>query len=328
VDALCAGFACQDLSCAGSQRGLVDGARTGPTYRHLLRFAEALHPQIVVMENVPALLSRWQRHLERDWRQLGYGLTWVRCRALDVGTPHIRRRVFVVAVRGDLGRGVIDAPRGGAWPPGADRGWPAPRASDAHGPGYWWAHEGGECLSVAVRPWPTATAGDAKASGSRCLDSAAHEGTSLTDAVRPDRAVARERLWATPQARDYKCGDTPNRVGSAALLEQAAHGKRLNPDWVETLVGFPPGWTLPEGERLDCDPSPRWPRGRYPADWERSVLWPGYDWEPLRTIPDGPPIPGRPARIRALGNAVVPQQGALAIRAALDSQTLDLRRRR
>jgi hypothetical protein len=88
-------------------------------------------------------------------------------------------------------------------------------------------------------------------------------------------------------------------------------------------MGFPAGWTdsgrnqmgLFAGAPARQAPkrAPNWPRGRYPADWDRSQLWPGFEWEPSRTIPDGPPVAGRPARLRALGNAVCPQQGALAL---------------
>lgn len=252
VDVICGGFACQDLSCAGKQASreeLEYGARTGPTYLGLLRFVRALRPKIVVIENVPGLLAH-QWRVERDF--VGYGLTWVRCRALDAGAPHLRARVFVVARLGTIGRGIVDAPRDGA------------------------------CgVACEVRPWPTAA------------------------------------------ARDYRTGDIADRIGTPSLSQACSDyprgtwGSRLNPAWVETLQGFPVGWTEPDGPGMECSPSPRWPRGRYPADWDHSVPWPGYDWEPSRTLPDGPPIPGRPARIRALGNAVVPQQGALALRCAL-----------
>jgi hypothetical protein len=128
-------------------------------------------------------------------------------------------------------------------------------------------------------------------------------------------------LWPTPAARDYKVGSGLDRVLTPPLSEAAAptggRGRRLNPDWVETLMGYPVGWTETTGPRLEAEQSPRWPRGRYPAGWDRTQHWPGYEWEPSRTVPDGPPVPGRPARLRALGNAVVPQQGALAIKAAL-----------
>jgi site-specific DNA-cytosine methylase len=294
VDVLCGGFPCQDLSTAGSGAGL-DGERSG-LYREVVRFAGALRPEIVVLENVPGLLH-YRARLDADWRALGYGLTWVRCRALDVGAPHIRARVFVVARRGEPGRGVIDAPD---MLTEQARPWPTAMGADAddvksQGPGS-------ESLNHAarMRPWPTATAGD--------------------DSVRPDRHVAGELPWATPTASDARAGWTQEdaeRAERRNLLGDQTGGKRLNPAFVEALMGFPIGWTETTGPALVADPSPRWPRGRYPADWDRSVPWPGDDWEPARTLPDGPPIPGRPARLRALGNAVVPAQGALAIRTAM-----------
>ena len=65
-------------------------------------------------------------------------------------------------------------------------------------------------------------------------------------------------------------------------------------------------------------------RGRYPVGWDRSVPWPGFDWEPARTLPDGVKAPGRAARIRGLGNAWAPAQGALALRALLAPAQADL----
>ena len=285
VDVLCAGFACQDLSMAGKQASCDDldaGARTGPTYRGMLRFVSALRPEIIVLENVPALLHHRDR-LETDFA--GYGLTWVRCGAWDAGAPHIRRRVFVVGVRGGRAGGVIDAPNGGRRTAERDE-----------------------------KTWSTLCGYD----GSRGTDPhGIRQGSA--------RLIEEVRTWATPAARDYRTGELSGRNGSEALNQQATDyprspfGSRLSPDWTETLQGFPLGWTLSTGPRLEVDPSPRWPRGRYPATWDRSQLWPGYDWEPARTLPDGPPRSGRPARIRSLGNAVCPQSGALAIRTAMET---------
>ena len=331
VDVLCGGFPCQDLSCAGSGAGL-DGSRSG-LYREVLRFADALKPRLVVIENVPGLLA-YRERLEGDWRGLGYGLTWVRARALDAGAPHLRARVFVVATRGGWGGGVVDAPRDGAWSGGVEREWSTQvrawatyTASEAVGRRTSLARrDDPDMLTEQARPWPTATSGDAKASGNRSAPTNdAHDGTSLTDAVRADRHVAGGRPWASPTCADARSGWTQedaDRAERRNLLGDQTGGKRLNPRWVEHLMGYPEGWTLPEGERLEADPSPRWPRGRYPEGWDRSQHWPGYEWEPARTLPDGPPAKGRPAQLRALGNAVVPQEGKLAIRTALGARGL------
>jgi hypothetical protein len=54
--------------------------------------------------------------------------------------------------------------------------------------------------------------------------------------------------WATPQAKDHKSGHRdPTIVQSKQLnveVEARATGK-LNPRWVETLMGLPIGWTMP-----------------------------------------------------------------------------------
>ncbi len=379
VGILAGGFSCQDLSTAGTRSGF-GGERTGPTYRAMLHFVEVLRPPLVVLENVPRLLSRHREKLEADFGALGYGLSWIKSRADHTGSPHLRRRVFVVAELGHDGLGVLDtqqlisdegarlwptpvaadAERTSAYAAGnpsltsAARLWPTPLAADAEavktqGPGV-------QSLTGAVRLWPTPTASDANAAGSRSLEgSKAHAGTSLTDAVRPDRATA-ERPWATPRASDDERGAAPSgsRDGAEGLAEQAQVrnwatatatatatdyksasegqrrgqlgdqiGGRLNPDWVEILQGFPAGWTdvdswqlglfAPKPHRLIAEPRPRWPRGRYPKSWDRSTPWPGHDWEPPRTIQDGPPVPGRPARLRGIGNAVCPQEGDLAL---------------
>jgi len=52
------------------------------------------------------------------------------------------------------------------------------------------------------------------------------------------------KYWATPQARDYRTGEThrwddPNR--SRNLNDQV--GGQLNPNWTDWLMGFPVGWT-------------------------------------------------------------------------------------
>ena len=82
-------------------------------------------------------------------------------------------------------------------------------------------------------------------------------------------------------------------------------------------MGYPLGWTAPEGDTLTLADIPPPVRGRYPVGWDRSVPWPGFDWEPPRTLADRFPAPGRAARIRGLGNAWAPAQGALALRALL-----------
>lgn len=90
---------------------------------------------------------------------------------------------------------------------------------------------------------PTPTASDARRSGSRTNPASnAHTGTSLTD------ALVRNRL-PTPQARDWKGGGKdclPTAVG-----DTGSRSRRLNPRFVEWMMGFPLGWTDLSGDDAD-----------------------------------------------------------------------------
>jgi hypothetical protein len=57
------------------------------------------------------------------------------------------------------------------------------------------------------------------------------------------------KLWATPAARDWRSGKASQATvegNSRPLNEQVTAqdtGASLNPDWVESLMGYPAGWT-------------------------------------------------------------------------------------
>jgi DNA (cytosine-5)-methyltransferase 1 len=68
-----------------------------------------------------------------------------------------------------------------------------------------------------------------------------------------EQAVAMRKMWPTPraamgEARNHtvyaRSLDKPqNLENSVATSEPSAIGGKLNPNWVEWLMGFPTGWT-------------------------------------------------------------------------------------
>ena len=97
VDLICGGFPCQDLSYAGNGAGL-EGARSGLWFEYL-RVVRALRPRCVVVENVPALLTRGLGVVLGGLAESGYDAQWDCLPAAAVGAPHRRDRLFVVAWR-------------------------------------------------------------------------------------------------------------------------------------------------------------------------------------------------------------------------------------
>lgn len=137
IDVALGGFPCQDVSPAGLGAGLHVGTRSG-LWHEFARMIHETRPALVVIENVPGL--RWapagikslppevesddglssdlepeswplgdddDRPVLRalgavlgDLAELGYLASWDSIRGSDVGAPHKRERVFIIAARG------------------------------------------------------------------------------------------------------------------------------------------------------------------------------------------------------------------------------------
>lgn len=95
VDLICGGFPCQDVSSAGKGAGLA-GERSG-LWSQFARVVGEIRPSWVVVENVASGAGRWLDAVVRELEKLGYACLPVPVSARDVGAPHIRARVFVVA---------------------------------------------------------------------------------------------------------------------------------------------------------------------------------------------------------------------------------------
>lgn len=98
VDVMCGGFPCQDLTTASRGRRAegLNGERSG-LWRHYRRLIGVIRPAFVVVENVAPRWRSWLPTVRRDLWALGYASLSARVCAADVGAPHIRPRVLVVA---------------------------------------------------------------------------------------------------------------------------------------------------------------------------------------------------------------------------------------
>lgn len=95
VDLICGGFPCQGNSSAGKRRGLAD-PRSGLWFE-FRRIVGELRPRFVIVENVTSGKKLWLPTVRENLEALGYRTRAFDLSAFDVGAPHLRRRVFVVA---------------------------------------------------------------------------------------------------------------------------------------------------------------------------------------------------------------------------------------
>ena len=106
VDVVCAGYPCQPFSQAGKRLGEEDERHLWPEVARVIR---EVRPKYVCLENVAGHLRLGFDRVLGDLHDLGFDAEWACLRAADVGAPHLRRRLFILATR----RGVPD-PRGGS----------------------------------------------------------------------------------------------------------------------------------------------------------------------------------------------------------------------
>lgn len=95
VDLICGGFPCQDISRAGSRKGLK-GERSGLWYEFYRIICE-LRPQYVLVENVSTLRRQGLDEVLRNLAKSGYDAEWDCLPAAAFGAPHFRERIFIVA---------------------------------------------------------------------------------------------------------------------------------------------------------------------------------------------------------------------------------------
>jgi DNA (cytosine-5)-methyltransferase 1 len=103
VDVVAGGFPCQDISNAGLRAG-IGGGRSG-LWKHMHRIIGELRPKIVLVENVAALLGRGMGVVLGDLAEIGYDAEWKVISAADMGAPHLRERVWIMAHDSGLGWG-------------------------------------------------------------------------------------------------------------------------------------------------------------------------------------------------------------------------------
>ena len=124
-------------------------------------------------------------------------------------------------------------------------------------------------LNTAVKQWPTPVRGD----GERRSETYKRGNSTLLGESRqwqtPSKAIAdggqtsrggdrigellltgQCKQWATPRTDGHDAGKHRGKADSLHSQTKELGKGMLNPDWVETLVGLPVGWTEPEGPSL------------------------------------------------------------------------------
>lgn len=295
VDILSAGYPCQPFSVAGKRRGADDPRHLWP---HIARIIGEIEPPFVFLENVAHHLRLGFPEVATGLVGMGYRLAAGIFTAAEVGAPHRRERLFILAIR-----------------EGDELANPARLLRDP----FEWREPDGTAAALAhsegERKREPADEADAVAGSGPARDEPRDDGSDVADAA--DRQLPQPG-WRAARRE----GSGPHGAGLAD-----ADGER----WLQAERGQPPDGrsdtcsgivddadgarSQGRGDQSGQHAGQRfaWPPGPDDADgWERYLRC-APDLEPaVRRGADG--LAHRVDRLRLCGNGVVPLVAAHALR--------------
>ncbi|TXB67413.1 DNA cytosine methyltransferase [Paracoccus aurantiacus] len=295
VDIVSAGYPCQPFSVAGKRRGADDPRHLWP---HVARIIGEVEPPFVFLENVAHHLRLGFPEVASGLVALGYRLAAGLFTAAEVGAPHRRERLFILAIR--EGHELADPARLLRHP--VERREPDGTVAPlADAPGQ--------------RQGEPADETDAIAGGGQARDESRDDGGDVANSA--DRQLSQSGRCA--ETREGAGRDGPGLANAAGDgwqqtergQPQISRSDPCQPD-VDDAYGARSqrrGDDLGEhaGER------PPWPPGPHDADGWQRYLRSAPDAEPaIRRGADG--LAQRVDRLRLCGNGVVPLVAAHAIR--------------
>ena len=363
VDIITGGSPCQDLSSAGKRAGMTEGTRSN-LWVNMREAIATIKPRLVVWENVQGALSAEAysssdmepgqgflggggghlRALGRvlgDLAEIGYDARWTTIRASEVGAPHHRARVFLIAYPADTGCVGLQATRWGgghgtqvAGPVGSEGTLPeldhlpTPQARDGLGGGQHpdIRESGGHAVTmrdVGIELGELAHLPTLKASDAITGDNPSNARRDM-----PGITVVSHHFPHLPtlKAGDSKCSDQPaehRRVVPSIAAVSVYFPHLLTPNTMDHLPArdggiygrYEPvvrrweqatGTTAPNPTELNRNGKPH--LNIEVASWMMGL--------PKGWITDVPGL-SRAQQLKAIGNGVVPQQAAAALESML-----------
>jgi len=95
IDIIYGGFPCQEISIAGTQKGL-EGERSS-LFFEISRLIHEIQPSFIFLENVPNIRTKGAERVCKELAERGYDSRWCCVSASDVGATHKRERWFLLA---------------------------------------------------------------------------------------------------------------------------------------------------------------------------------------------------------------------------------------
>ena len=222
VDVITGGYPCQPFSTAGNRKGADDDRHLWPHFRDAL---SAIRPRRAVLENVRGHLTLGFADVLADLAHLGFDARWGVVRASDTGAPHHRARLFVLAHSDGASGETRQHPRPDRPGVRIEPMGPAAPVTDPGRKRYGRGQGPGGVAGMGVE-----AEGRGRATGS----------------PREKLGAGGPTSWGEYAPAIHRWERITGRVAPTPTM--ARNGRdRLNPVFVEWMMGLPQGWVTAHG---------------------------------------------------------------------------------
>lgn len=241
IDLIAGGFPCQDISVAGKRKGIT--AKRSGLWQEYKRLINEIRPKYAIIENVANLRSQGLIAVLQDLWEIGYDAEWHCIPASAFGAPHRRDRIWIIAypsciskVGLSIGKEETESTFGDGYKNASD-----PDCKRFERREY---NQQGRCLlGNKNRKYPqTQQERDIRESRASQICKILPD----TDCQRLQRCGGFEEIspiCTQEQIGMYYCSRGIKQWGKEPLEVPRLKDERLNPDWVEWLMGYPISWT-------------------------------------------------------------------------------------
>ncbi|RTK93849.1 MAG: DNA cytosine methyltransferase [Rickettsiales bacterium] len=241
IDVIAGGFPCQDISVAGKGGGIK--AKRSGLWKEFARLINEVRPKYAIIENVANLRSTGLISVLQDLWTIGYDAEWHCIPASAFGAPHRRDRIWIIAypsciskVGLSIGQEETESTFGDSCKNASD-----PDCKRCEHREY---NQQGRCLpGNKNRKYPqTQQERDIRKSGAsqicKILPDTDQQGLQRCGGFEEISPICTQE-----QVSVYYCSRGIKQWGEEPSEVARLKDERLNPDWVEWLMGYPISWT-------------------------------------------------------------------------------------
>jgi len=318
-DVFTIGFPCQDLSVAGRQRGINDETRSGLFYESI-RLLREVRPRFALFENVRNLLSHEKGETFQEVlfqiAKAGYDAEWSIISAKDLGACHLRERIWIVAYSKSQSSNV---PK---FKPSFDKESSTSKSRNSNitttNSNQSNSRKGRIFENISNEGWSTSkNRGKSIQSKNReaCTDNTRQSNRIITNTNNNGSSSSTRNRINEETSSDSQKGE--NKISKSERSSKSTSSRNVQP-FSETsdFTNSDCSGTQSNSESLE---KPIWKHAFLNSKERRTLSpdWTGYVSEPsLCRGDDG--LRGRVARLKALGNSIVPQCAAVPLQRIKD----------